>query len=149
MVEKCREVLDKREYAGILLSDLSKAFDCINHELLIGKVHTYAFSLESLTFIQSYLTNQIQTVKINSWFSEYSNIESGVPQGAISGQLFFNIFIWDLFFNDDTTPCAHDLESDKVIKSLEKNTDKIVDWFQDNFLKANPDKCHLQCCIKN
>ena len=93
MVEKRREVLDKRDYANILLSDLSKAFDCINHELLIAKVHIYAFSLESLTFIQSYLTNQIQTVKINSWFSEYSNIESGVPQGSISGQLFFNIFI--------------------------------------------------------
>ena len=93
LVEKCREVLDKRDYAGILLNDLSKAFNCINHELLIAKVHTYAFSLESLTFIQSYLTNQIQTVKINSWFSEYSNIESGVPQGSISGQLFFNIFI--------------------------------------------------------
>ena len=129
MVEKRREILDKRDYAKILLSDLSKAFDCINHELLIAKVHTYAFSLESLTFIQSYLTNQIQTVKINSWFSEYSNIESGVPQGSISGQLFFNIFIWDLLFNDDTTPCAYDLEHDKVIKSLEKNTDKIFDWF--------------------
>ena len=129
MVEKRREILDKRDYAKILLSDLSKAFDCINHELLIAKVHTYAFSLESLTFIQSYLTNQIQTVKINSWFSEYSNIESGVPQGSISGQLFFNIFIWDLFFNDDKTPCAYDLEHDKVIKSLEKNTDKIFDWF--------------------
>ena len=54
LVEKCREVLDKRGYAEILLTDLSKAFDCINHELLIAKLHTYGFSLESLTFIQSY-----------------------------------------------------------------------------------------------
>ena len=89
-------------------------------------------------------------VKINSSFSEYSNVESGVPQGSISGALFLNIFIWDLFFDDididlanyadDTTPYAYDLERDKVIKSLEKNIDELFDWFSNNFLKANPNK---------
>ena len=153
LVEKCPEVLNKRGYVGILLTDLSKAFDCINHELLIAKLHAYGFSLESLTFIQSYLTNRIQRVKINSSFSEYSNVESGVPEGSISGPLFFSIFICDLFFDDididlanyadDTTPYDYDLELDKVIESLEKNIDKLFHWFSDNFLKANPDKCHL------
>ena len=109
--------------------------------------------MESLTFIQSYLTNRIQRVKINSSFSEYSNVELGVPQRSISGPLFFNIFICDLFFDDidiylanyadDTTPYTYDLELDKVIESLEKNNDKLFDWFSDNFLKAKPDKCHL------
>ena len=93
LVEKCREVLDKRGYAGILLTDLSKAFDCINHELLNAKLHAYSFSLESLIFIQDYLPNRIQKVKINSSFSDYSNAESGVPQGSVSGPLFFNVFI--------------------------------------------------------
>ena len=125
LAEKCREVLDKLGYTGILLTDLSKAFYCINHELLIAKLHAY-FSLESLTFIQSYLTNRIQGVKISSSFSEYSNVESGVPQGSISGPLFLNNFICDLFFDDidkdlvnyadDTTPYAYDLELDKVIE---------------------------------
>ena len=88
--------------------------------------------MESLTFIQSYLTNRIQRVKINSSFSEYSNVESGVPQGSISGPLFFNFFFFfcDLFFDyididlanyaDRTTPHAYDPELDKVIESLEK-----------------------------
>ena len=152
LVEKCSEVLDKLGYAGILLIDLSKAFDCINNELLIAKLHAYGFSLESLTFIQSYLTKRIQRVKINSSFSEYSNAESEVPQGSISGQLVFNVFICDLFFDDidtdlanyadDTNPYAYDLELDKVIESLGKNIDKLFHWFSD-FLKANPDKCHL------
>ena len=132
---------------------MSKAFDCINHELLLAKLHAYGFSLESLTFIQSYLSNQIQWVKINSSFREYSNVESGEPQGSISGPLFFNIFICDLLFDDididlasyadDTTPYAYDLENEKVIKLLEKNINKFFDWLSDNFLKANPDKCHL------
>ena len=91
---------DKRGYAGILLTDLSKVFDCINHELLIAKLHAFGFSLESFTFIQSSLSNQIQRIKINSSFSEYSNVESGVSQGSISGLLVFNIFICDLFFDD-------------------------------------------------
>ena len=143
LVEKCREVLDKRGYAGILLTDLSKAFDCINHELLIAKLHACGFSLESLTFIQSYLTNRIQRVKINSSFSEYSNVESRVPQGPLSGPLFFKIFICDLFFDDididlanyanDTSPYAYDLELDKVTKSLEKILISFLTGFQITF----------------
>ena len=58
--------------------------------------------------------------------------------------MFFNDINTDLAnYADDTTPYAYDLEHDKVIKSLEKNIDKLFDWFSDNFLKANPDKCHL------
>ena len=108
--------------------------------------HSYAFSLESSTFIQSSLSNRIQRVKINSSFSEYSNVEPGVPQGSISRPLLFNISICDLFFDyididlanyaDDATPYANDLER-------ENNIDKLFDWFSDNFLKANLDKCHL------
>ena len=77
--------------------------------------------LESLTFIQGYLSNQIQRVKINFSFSGYSNVESGVPQGSISVPLYFNIFICNLFFDDididlvnyaaTTTPYAYDLEN--------------------------------------
>ena len=109
--------------------------------------------MESLTFIQSYLSNRIQRIKFNSSFSEYSNVESGVPQESISGPLFLNIFICDLFFDDididlanyadDTIPHAYDLEYDKVITSFEKNIDKLFDWFSHNFLIANPDKCHV------
>ena len=125
----------KRVYAGVLLTDLSKA-----------KLHAYGFSLESLTFIQSYLSYQIPGAKTNSFFNDYSNVESGVPQGSICEPLFLNILICDLFFDDididpanyanDTSPYAYDLENEKVIKLLEKNIDQVFAWFSDNFFKS-------------
>ena len=128
-----------------------KAFDCINNELLIVKLHVYGFSLESLTFIQSYLSNQIQRVKIISFFIEDSNVESGVPQESISGPLYIficNLFLDDINANlanyaDDTAPHAYGLENEKETTLLAKNIDKLYDWFSGNFLKANPCKCHL------
>ena len=110
--------MDKRGFAGLLLTDLSKAFDCIDHELLIAKLHAYGFNIKSLELIHSYLYDRIQRVKINSSFSHWSNIESGIPQGSIKITLLFNIYICDLFFEmteidianyaDETTPYALD-----------------------------------------
>ena len=81
LIEKCRKVLDKRGFAGLLLTDLSKAFDCIDHELQIAKLHAYGFNIKSLEFIHSYLYDRIQRVEINSSFSHWSKVESGIPQG--------------------------------------------------------------------
>ena len=100
LVEKWCEVLDKWDYVEILLTDISKAFDWIDHELLIAKLHAYGFSLESLKFIQKYLSKLIQRVKINFSYSDYCNVELGVPQESISGPVFLNVFICDLSFDD-------------------------------------------------
>ena len=69
LIEKCRKVLDQRGFAGLLLTDLSKVFDCIDHELLIAKLHAYGFDINSLELIHSSLHDRLQTVKINSSFS--------------------------------------------------------------------------------
>ena len=153
LIEKCRKVLDKRGFAGLLLTDLSKAFDCIDHELLIAKLHAYGFNIKSLEFIHSYLYDRIQRVKINSSFSHWSKVESGIPQGSIKGPLLFNIYICDLLFDiieidianyaDDTTLYALDSKLENIVKLLEENADKLFDWFSNNYLKVNPDKCHL------
>ena len=153
MVEKWKESLDKGGLGGALLTDLSKAFDCIKHDLLIAKLAAYGFDKESLSFISQYLVGRTQRTKINNSYSSYSEIIYGVPQGSILGPLLFNIYICDLFFEelecdiasyaDDTTPYAFDSDLHVILKRLENCSKKLLFWFKDNHLKANSDKCHL------
>ena len=83
LIEKWKQSLDEKGYAGGILMDLSKAFDTINHQLLIAKLHAYGFDKSSLTLILSYLSNRWQRTKINLSFSSWSELLQGVPQGSV------------------------------------------------------------------
>ena len=85
LTEKWKQVLDSKGYGAAVLMDLSKAFDTINHELLIAKLHAYGFTKKSLTFIFNYLSDRWQHVKIDSSFSSWSELIQGVPQGSVLG----------------------------------------------------------------
>ena len=74
MIEKIRKILDKGGYDGVLLTDLSKAFDCIVHDLLIAKLNAYGFGYEALTFIYNYLSDRKQRVMVNTTCSSWKDI---------------------------------------------------------------------------
>ena len=79
MLEQWKRALDKGEYVSALFMDLSKAFDTINHDLLIAKLNAYGFSKEALELMKSYLKNRKQKVQINNKFSSERDVMAGVP----------------------------------------------------------------------
>ena len=100
-----------------------------------------------------YLNNRKQRVKINSTYSSWKDIVSGVPQGSVLGPLLFNLFINDLFYlikhsdicnyADDNTLSFADCNVDKIIHNLENEIKILVDWFKSNGFVLNGDKCQF------
>ena len=110
MLGKWKSAVDKKQVFGALLTDLTKAFDFLSHDLLIAKLNAYGFSMSALRLVQNYLSNRKQMSKINTEYSPWEEILFGVPQGSILGPLLFNIFLCDLLImnNTELASCALD-----------------------------------------
>ena len=145
--------LDQSNIIGTVLMDLSKAYDCLPHDLLIAKLAAYGLDNNSLTFIFDYLTSRKQRVKIGGVFSTWLEILLGVPQGSILGPLFFNIFINDLLsfiqeteicnFADDNSLYAFGKTITVVRSALEREIQNVLWWFETNSMVANPAKFQI------
>ena len=145
--------VDNKKVFGALLTDLSKAFDCICHDLLIAKLNAYGLSLPALKLVHNYLQNRKQRTKNGTAYSLWEEIFSGVPQGSILGPLLFNIFLCDLFltiednyftnYANDTTPSVIGNDAEEVVSELKAITQKLFTGFAQNKMKVNLNKCHL------
>ena len=158
MVEKWKGALDKGSLGGVLLTDLSKAFDCIKDDLLIAKLAAYGFDSYSLSFVFSYLNERKKRPKIHNSNSPYANIAFGVPQGSLLGPFLFNINICDMFFDkyecdigsygDDNTSHTYDSDIYTVLSKLKNCADSLFTWFEENHMKPNGHKCLLLVTTK-
>ena len=150
MIEKWRENLENNFFVGAVLTDLSKAFGCIPHDLLIAKLSAYGLSSDSLCYIYSYLKDRKQCVQINNKQSEFDTIISGVPQGSIFGPILFNIFFNDFFFfipkasvhnfADDNTLCSFAKTLRGLVTILQSECETAINWLHNNKMIVNPDK---------
>ena len=90
------KAIDDKKLTAVVLLDVSKAFDSLDHDILFSKLKDVGLSSEALNWFASYLTNRYQVVRINSILSDALNLKSGVPQGSILGPLLFSIYVNDL-----------------------------------------------------
>ena len=96
LIENWKKALDQKFLAGAVLMDLSKLFDCLQHDLLIAKLYAYGSSQKSVAFINSYLKRRKQKVKVNGPLSEFLTLLSDVSQGSVLGPILSNIFLNEL-----------------------------------------------------
>ena len=158
-VEQWRSELDRGNSVGVVLMDLSKAFDCMPHALLVAKLHGYGMTTNSVKLLASYLTDRLQRVRIGSSFSDWLPISKGIPQGSVLGPALFNIFINDLYgfiknaclFNyaDDNTLSASGKDPGRIKEILTQESKIAIDWFSDNSMEANPGKFQTMLLCKN
>ena len=151
LIEDSKQALDKHMNVGLLLLDLSKAFDCLPHRLLLCKLHAYGVSRDSCSLLLSYLGNRLQRVKISSAKSEWVKMTKGVPQGSVLGPMLFNIFVNDLIYVIGNTCSLYNYADDNTLgfchsdinilkTKLEEGSKIALNWFDENHMKANINK---------
>ena len=141
--------MDNGELTGVVFLDIQKAFDSIDHDILLDKLKFYGIS----QWFQSYLTDRYQQCQINGFLSKKGKIISRVPQGSILGSLLFLIYINDLpnclkstihcLYADDTQIFTSSHDTAKIADSLNSDLENITDWLTVNKLQSHPNKTEM------
>ena len=150
MVDDWLSNINSGKMTGMALIDLRKAFDTVNHDILINKLHDIGASNNTLNWFKSYLSGRMQRVSFNGIVSDTLPINTGVPQGSILGPLLFIIFINDMpkvikhgkisMYADDTTLYVNESDVNIMSKKLTEDLEAITEWLHKNKLFLNTNK---------
>lgn len=143
--------LDSNTQVDVVYTDFSKAFDRIDHNILLDKLRSLGFSVSLVNLFQSYLSDRVSYVDVEGFHSSKFKINSGVPQGSNLGPLLFLLFINDIaeIFNSNALLFADDLKLFSTVSSesdciqLQDNLDFLLNWCQNNNLDLNINKCRV------
>ena len=135
--------------AGIFL-DLSKAFDTLDHDIIVSKLSRYGIRGAALDWFKNYLSDRNQYVSNSNFKSSLKHISTGVPQGSILGPLLFILYINDLpncssncsftLYADDTSIIYTGTDKNTIISDINMDMPKIINWFACNKLHLNSKK---------
>ena len=138
-----------RDINGVVFLDLKKAFDLVDHRVLLEKLSVYRCDVTPLQWFKSYLHNRMQLVRFKNPYSQTRNISTGVPQGSILGPLLFIIYIYDLplhidsnidMYADDSTHTATAKCIPEIETTLNSDLDNVYNWCRNNRMAINCDK---------
>ena len=149
--------LDKGNQIDVFLLDLEKAFDTVPHELLKSKLHRYGVDKDTLLWIDRFLGQRKQQVRVEGEYSEWADVKSGVPQGTVLGPLLFSIYMNDIvdcvdseirLFADDCV-CYRIINGKNDCDILQKDINKLEVWANTWEMRFQPAKCSILQLTRN
>ena len=149
LTENWKNALDNRMSVGLLSTDMSKAFDCLHHSLLLAKLEAYGFKNESIKLMKSYFMDRYNRLRIDGFASSWKRVKKGCPQGSSFGPLLWNLFQNDLTFEipskigmyaDDHQFYEINKDINTIQTKLQDTAQRATNWYDTNFLKGNFDK---------